>query len=66
MISTTHTGFTSRSTSLDGEDKMISIKALVLGALIVTGGFLAGSMIRGFVSFIMDAIEKENRRNDDN
>ena len=45
---------------------MISINALVLGALIVTGGFLAGSMIRGVVSFIMDAIEKENRRNDDN
>jgi len=44
---------------------MISIKALLLGTLIVIGGFLAGSMIRGFVSFIMDALEKENRNNDD-
>ena len=40
---------------------MISIKALLLGTLIVIGGFLAGSMIRGFVGFIMDAIEKQDR-----
>ncbi len=44
---------------------MISIKALLLGAAIVAGGFLAGSMIRGFVEFVMESIEKENRRNDD-
>ena len=40
---------------------MISIKALLIGALIVAGGFLAGSLIRGFVEFLLTSISKQDK-----
>ena len=40
---------------------MISIKTLLLATVVVAGGFLAGSLIRGFVDFLLTSINKQDR-----
>ncbi len=43
---------------------MISFNSLVFGIVMVAGGYLAANMIRGFIEFIMEVVNRQDRDNE--